>query len=291
MSRSTCPAWRWSNCARKPARFISTPASSRGRADIPTPACRLRPALTMRFARMRWRCAAAIRQGPTAVLTHGANPGLVSHFVKQALVDLARDAGLGASPPQDARRLGAIGPAPRHQGHPYRRTGYPGRGDAESSRVNSSTPGRSTALSAKARSLPNSAGARMNGISRRMGAVTISAASAAIYLLRPGAATRVRSWTPLEGSVSWVSDHPWRVDLDRRLSDRAEGERSAFPSDLPLCLSPMRRCGSEPARIRRQELAVQDLKRLMMGEITTGTDELGVLLMGPPRASIGSARA
>src|SRR6476469_8094080 len=29
--------------------------------------------------------------GPTAVLTHGANPGLVSHFVKQALVDIARD--------------------------------------------------------------------------------------------------------------------------------------------------------------------------------------------------------
>src|SRR5438270_3794441 len=31
--------------------------------------------------------------GPTAVLTHGANPGLVSHFVKQALIDLARNAG------------------------------------------------------------------------------------------------------------------------------------------------------------------------------------------------------
>src|SRR5262249_19613256 len=26
--------------------------------------------------------------GPTAVVTHGANPGLVSHFVKQALLDL-----------------------------------------------------------------------------------------------------------------------------------------------------------------------------------------------------------
>src|SRR5467141_3560347 len=37
--------------------------------------------------------------GPTAVLTHGANPGLVSHFVKQALVDLARASGLGASVP------------------------------------------------------------------------------------------------------------------------------------------------------------------------------------------------
>lgn len=31
---------------------------------------------------------------PTAVLTHGANPGLVSHFVKQAILLLARDKGL-----------------------------------------------------------------------------------------------------------------------------------------------------------------------------------------------------
>ena len=31
---------------------------------------------------------------PTAVLTHGANPGLVSHFVKQALLDIATDIGL-----------------------------------------------------------------------------------------------------------------------------------------------------------------------------------------------------
>src|SRR3954452_22581577 len=29
--------------------------------------------------------------GPTAIITHGANPGLVSHFVKQALLDVARD--------------------------------------------------------------------------------------------------------------------------------------------------------------------------------------------------------
>src|SRR3954453_364138 len=41
------------------------------------------------------------RRGPTAVITHGANPGLVSHFVKQALIDLARTSGLGGSIPQD----------------------------------------------------------------------------------------------------------------------------------------------------------------------------------------------
>ena len=38
-------------------------------------------------------------RGPTAVLTHGANPGLVSHFVKQALIDLASGAGLSDAVP------------------------------------------------------------------------------------------------------------------------------------------------------------------------------------------------
>src|SRR6266851_716343 len=38
--------------------------------------------------------------GPTAVITHGANPGLVSHFVKQALINLARASGLGGGVPR-----------------------------------------------------------------------------------------------------------------------------------------------------------------------------------------------
>ncbi len=61
--------------------------------------------------------ALALRAGnaraPTAVLTHGANPGLVSHFVKQALVNIAADTGVEAATPASraewgelARRLG-----------------------------------------------------------------------------------------------------------------------------------------------------------------------------------------
>ena len=52
-------------------------------------------------------------RSPTAVLTHGANPGLVSHFVKQALLNIAADTGTAAGPPTSraewgelARRLG-----------------------------------------------------------------------------------------------------------------------------------------------------------------------------------------
>src|SRR6202158_3747841 len=47
--------------------------------------------------------ALALRKGaekaPTAVLTHGANPGLVSHLVKQALLNIAKDLGVEAGAP------------------------------------------------------------------------------------------------------------------------------------------------------------------------------------------------
>src|SRR5204862_7097637 len=50
---------------------------------------------------------------PTAIITHGANPGLVSHFVKQALIDVARAADPAVGAPGDrggwarlAQRLG-----------------------------------------------------------------------------------------------------------------------------------------------------------------------------------------
>jgi len=50
---------------------------------------------------------------PTAVLTHGANPGMVSHLVKQALLNIATDTGVDAGGPtsredwgQLARKLG-----------------------------------------------------------------------------------------------------------------------------------------------------------------------------------------
>ena len=47
------------------------------------------------------------RGGPTAVIAHGANPGLVSHFVKKALVNLAKDTGLRRGQADHPRGLGA----------------------------------------------------------------------------------------------------------------------------------------------------------------------------------------
>src|SRR3984885_2395102 len=69
-----------------------------------SPAARSNYALPEEALALRQR----YRTGPTAIITHGANPGLVSHFVKQALVDLARQADPGAAIPTDRAGWGRL---------------------------------------------------------------------------------------------------------------------------------------------------------------------------------------
>src|ERR1700724_3676189 len=56
--------------------------------------------------------ALALRPGntraPTAVITHGANPGLVSHFAKQAMLNVAADIGLSAGIPKSRSEWGEL---------------------------------------------------------------------------------------------------------------------------------------------------------------------------------------
>ena len=71
--------------------------------------------------------------GTTAVSCCGANPGMVSWFVKQALVNLAGRSragfqGAGAGRP---RRLGQADEEGRRQGHPHRRARHPAHQAAE----------------------------------------------------------------------------------------------------------------------------------------------------------------
>ena len=39
--------------------------------------------------------------GPTAIIDHGANPGLISHFMKQAIIDLAKNRGVSIEPTKE----------------------------------------------------------------------------------------------------------------------------------------------------------------------------------------------
>ena len=82
----------------------------------------------MRCARPSLRGARAARAAPTAVSCCGANPGMVSWFVKQALLDLASATSASTARAADDREdwAGSCRDA-RRQGHPHRRARHPAR--------------------------------------------------------------------------------------------------------------------------------------------------------------------
>jgi homospermidine synthase len=223
------------------------------------------------------------RGGPTSITAHGANPGLVSHFVKQALLDIARDTGapVAAPPPASDRaawaRIAAdlgvkaihiaerdtqVGDRPKKPGefvNTWSVDGFVGEG-CQPAELGWGT---------HEKALP--ADGHRHGFG----------CDAAIYLMRPGASTRVRTWTPLEGpfhgflithneSIS-IADYYTLRDADGRVRYRPTAHYAYHPCD--------------DAVLSVHELAgknwqMQPEKRLMTDEIVSGMDELGVLLMG-----------
>jgi homospermidine synthase len=221
--------------------------------------------------------------GPTAVLTHGANPGLVSHFVKQALVDIARDSDHSAEIPVDragwgqlAERLGVkvihiaerdtqVANTPKEPGefvNTWSIDGFFSEGSQPSE----------LGWGTHEKHFP------ADGRRHDFGS------QAAIYLLRPGAGTRVRSWTPLEGSyLGFLITHGESISIADYLTLR-DGERVRY---RPTCHYAYHPC--DDAVLSLHELAgknwhLQSRKRLMMDEISKGVDELGVLLMGAEKS-------
>jgi homospermidine synthase len=215
--------------------------------------------------------------GPTAVLTHGANPGLVSHFVKQALVDVANSAAPGERSGWGrlAQRLGvrAIHIAERDtqvSPHPKEPDEFVNTWSIDGFISEGSQPAE-LGWGTHERHFP--ADGRLHDFGGQ----------AAIYLMRPGAATRVRSWTPLEGPYhGFLITHGESVSIADYLTLR-EGERVLY---RPTCHYAYHPC--DGAVLSLHEFAgknwhLQSRKRLMVEEITEGIDELGILLLGPER--------
>jgi homospermidine synthase len=108
---------------------------------------------------------------------------------------------------------------------------------------------------------------------------------AAIYLNRRGAATRVRSWTPLEGPFhGFLITHNEAISIADYYT-LAEGGTVRYRPTVHYAYHPC-----DDAVLSLHELAgknwtLQAEKRLMMREIISGIDELGVLLMGHARGA------
>lgn len=220
---------------------------------------------------------------PTAVLTHGVNPGLVSHFVKKALLDVAATVGDAGAEPADragwaalARRLGIkaihvaerdtqVSDLPKRPGefvNTWSIEGFAGEG-CQPAELGWGSHERHWPVDA-----------------RRHG----YGCDAAIYLERPGVATRVRSWTPLEGPYhGFLVTHGEAISIADYLTVKEDG-RAVYRPTVHYAYHPC-----DDAVLSLHELAgknwhLQETRReLVDGVIIRGMDELGVLLAGHAR--------
>jgi homospermidine synthase len=219
--------------------------------------------------------------GPTAVATCGANPGMVSWFVKQALLDIARDTGHPiASDPQTredwgrlAQRLGVKGIHIAERDTQRARTPKP-KGVfvntwSVEGFVSEGLQPAELGWGTHEKALPP------NGKRHDFGP------DCAIYLMQPGAGTRVRSWTPTAGPQhGFLVTHNESISIADYFTVTGGGK----PVYRPTCHYAYH--PADDAVLSLHEMAGNAWQRqdswhiLTETEILDGIDELGVLVYG-----------
>ncbi|MBV1707522.1 MAG: saccharopine dehydrogenase NADP-binding domain-containing protein [Hyphomicrobiales bacterium] len=221
-----------------------------------------------------------LKSGPSAITTCGANPGMVSWLVKQALLNIARDCNIAHEPPQSredwARLMQACGVKGIHIAEcdtqrarmPKPRGVFVNTWSVEGF-VSEGLQPAELGFGTHEKALPP------EGRRHDFGP------DCAIYLLRPGAGTRVRSWTPTaQAQHGFLITHNEAISIADYFSLREAGKITYAPTchyayhpaaDAVLSLDEM--AGAQWQRQSASHI-------LGESEIIDGIDELGVLLYG-----------
>ncbi len=241
------------------------------------------------------RLAAAWRgRGPTAVVEHGANPGLVSHWTKVALRDIA------ITMLSEPERL----PAPLDEARRERLADALGAGEWARLAMETGTKvihisERDTQIS----DLPKEVGEFVNTWSiagfyeegtataelgwgtheRRLppGAHTHATGPRnQICVAHPGMDTFVRSWVPLGGQIEgMVIRHGEAFTISDHLTVW-DGDRPVYRPTVHYAYLPTDAAMASLHECRMNGYELQDRQRIMDDDIVSGADELGVLLLG-----------
>ncbi|OQM77082.1 homospermidine synthase [Manganibacter manganicus] len=221
--------------------------------------------------------------GSTAVSTCGANPGMVSWFVKQALVNLANDLGMEFTTPGPRDRDGWA--------KLMQKAGVKGIHIAE----------RDTQRAAKPKPLDtfwntwSVEGFIAEGLQpAELGWGTHenwtpdnarsfeTGCKAAIYLDQPGANTRVRSWTPTPGpQYGFLVTHNESISIADFFTVRGKDGQAEY---RPTCHYAYHPCNDAVLSLHEMFGAAgkaQSVQHVLdEDELVDGLDELGVLLYG-----------
>ncbi len=218
---------------------------------------------------------------PTAVVDHGANPGLVSHFVKQALLDLASGSGRSIETPADTAGWATLA---RDIGVTLiqiseRDTQATDRPKRPNEFVNTwSIDGFIDELMQPSElSLGTSEHAKPAGSHwHRRG-------SGSVYLHRPGGATFARSWLPSSGGFQGLlMTHDEVFSIADYLTLRQNSKIEYRPTVM-FVYHPCDDAMLSALELEGRGWMPQPTRRIIRSEIVTGMDELGVLLAGHSR--------
>ncbi len=218
--------------------------------------------------------------GPTTIVTHGANPGIVNHFVKAATVDIARAMGLEFDVPASREGWADL----------FMRTGtkviHVSERDTQYSNIpkkpdefvntwsvlgywGEATYPAELGWGTHERLLPD------------LGQHFPYGPGNAIYLNKPGGLTQVRTWVPKGGPIlGFVISHSESVTLSHYFTAYSADGRPVWRPTVHYAYHPCM-----DAIVSLREVIMKDwtppaTERILQDDIVDGIDELGVLLMG-----------
>lgn len=218
-------------------------------------------------------------KGPTVIPTHGANPGLISHWVKQGLVNLGKDILGHTTIPQSkaewAQLAMTLGVKSIHCSErdtqyalPRKRIGEFVNTWSVDGFIGEGSQPCELGWGSHEKYFPPEGQHHDHGC------------KAAIFLNRPGASVKVRTWTPNAGAFhGFLITHGEAISISDYLTVR-KGDQVLY---RPTCHYAYHPCDDTVLSVHElagRNWVGQEERRLYRDEITEGADELGALLLG-----------
>ncbi|MCX5679518.1 MAG: homospermidine synthase, partial [Candidatus Omnitrophica bacterium] len=224
----------------------------------------------------------------TAILDHGANPGLISHFAKKGIVDIAekmlRDKAVAKKQKktlekylrerkynclameEDIRAIHCSERDTQITNNPKEVDEFVGTWSIEGLREEGISPAE-MGWGTHEKELPANAHAPSYGPKNQ------------IFLSQMGMNTWVRSWIPNQEIVGMVIRHGEAFGISDRLTVW-KGDKAIYRPTVHYAYMPCHETISSLHELRCRNYELQPKLRIMSDEITKGEDILGALLMG-----------
>lgn len=209
---------------------------------------------------------------PTCCVTHGANPGYVTHLTKRALLQLAKKRGKKVATPTNkegwAQLMKSLGVkvihiAERDQqviDEPKTKNEFTNTWSCEGFWAEGRAPAE---MGWGTHEDKHPEGGKSQGTEA--------------YLMQPGCVTLMRSWVPDGGQYNgYCIQHSESVTL----SQYFETKDGSFRPSVYYVYQPSDAAIASLHEMRGNELDLQREQRILKDEIVSGMDELGVLLIG-----------